>query len=73
MKINPSKSKAVHFTRNRVKEQLNYSRSKFSSNIIDCIHVIYSMPSGENPIADNKYYYYKDYSKSIHHTAHLLH
>jgi hypothetical protein len=26
--------------------------------IIDCVHVIYSLPPGENPIADNKYYYY---------------
>ena len=25
MKINPSKSKAVHFTRDRVKDPLNYS------------------------------------------------
>jgi hypothetical protein len=29
------------------------SRSKFSSNIIDCIHVVYSLPLGENPIADD--------------------
>jgi hypothetical protein len=34
------------------------SRSKFSRNIIDCIHVNYSLPPGENPIADNKYSYY---------------
>jgi hypothetical protein len=46
------------------------SRSKFSSNIIDCIHVIYSLPPGENPITDNNnnnnyYYYYEKFNLQL--------
>ncbi|KDR24007.1 hypothetical protein L798_07949 [Zootermopsis nevadensis] len=72
MKINPSKSKAVSFTRSRVKEPLNYSlRDQVIPEVSSCKYLGILL-SSDLSWADQVYYMVKKAWKALHFTMRVL-